>query len=147
MIPDIVVFLVVWCGGFFLHEVMHVLECYRQGGSGWFYFTWTHIRWIHWKKYHLKIPGLMYSCSGIVDDKIFDKVRLAGGLYSGIVLCLLGMFSMEYSGGLEFSLMTVGVVNILYGVYEKRYLRDYPRGRFVLYGIVIAGMSYLYYGV
>jgi len=128
----------VWKYVFLDHELMHIMEHVRQGA------TTGGIEFKFYKKY---IPTM--RCWGnYTTDKY--KVALAGGLYSGIQVLILGFFAW-YSKilWLEIPCVIIGVTNLVYASYERLFLHEwtydkYMRYHYVVYGVTIIGMIILY---
>jgi len=128
-ISNVAVFLLVWFSVFFLHEVCHLFEAYRQGATkGRIHFKWF---------------SMYTTASGIRDRPLF---LLAGGLYSGVISMGLGCLMRDPI--LQFSLISVGLTNVVYSFYECLFLGkhdgwEYFKCRYGIYFLVI-GCSLLY---
>jgi len=128
-IGNVAVFLLCWISIFFFHEVCHLFEAYRQSGL--------------WGKIHIK-PFTMYtSAPMLTSPKLF---YLSGGLYSGLLS--IGIGCLVKQPILQFSLLSIGLTNVIYSVFEMRYITvldswEYFKGRYGLY-FVVMGCCVLY---
>ena len=135
-----------WKYVFLDHELMHIMEHVRQGATkGGIEFSFYRLKLID----GISVPIPTMKCWGNYTANK-DKVALAGGLYSGIQSLFIGACGW-YSGllWLEFPFVTLGVLNIVYGIYERLFLGKinfdtYMRWHYVVYGITIATMIILY---
>ena len=126
----IMVFIYTWVTGFLLHELCHVLEAMRQGAKKGFI--------------HINGTGFLAYYDGMIKNKIL--FAWAGGLYSGIILLIVGFIAYYYNNPVFYiPILTVAVVNIVYSFYEKKYLyvlstRDYYKYHYFLYIVTLVGM-------
>lgn len=124
-------------GLFYLHEVGHGIECYRQTGN------FGKIRVI-WKQLTMK----HYGEGGIYNSK---KYGIAGGTIAGIVgLTLSYAFTGIYKP-LELSLFMGGLMNLLYAPFESLFQmkmneKNYRYGRYAIYGVAIIFSLLIYLG-
>lgn len=122
-IGNIAIFLLVWFGVFFFHEVCHLSEAYRQTGN------WGYVR--------ITLFTMRAIPQCIIDRPMF---LLAGGLYSG--LTAIGIGCLVSHPILQFSLFSIGLTNVVYSFFERQYLGvldswEYLKGRYGIYGFVI----------
>ena len=126
----IMIFIYTWVTGFLLHELCHIFEAMRQGAKKGFI--------------HVNGTGFLAYYDGIIKNKIL--FAWAGGLYSGIILLIVGFIAYYYNNPVFYiPILTVAVVNIVYSFYEKKYLyvlstKDYYLYHYLLYLIVLVGM-------
>ena len=125
LVFDVLVFLFIWFSMFLWHELMHCLEAYRQGSQDVYIIP--------------DFPG--FSMSMVYNGLIYDKslISLAGGVYTSVLCFPLALLS---DGVWQFSFLTLGWVQLFYGVFEYRYLhvlssRRYRWGRYVLYVFMV----------
>ena len=101
-------FFVVWIVVFVLHEYCHSWACRRYAGKSeiviWFYKG--------------LIPSMRCSCVGSMDYSFF---LYAGGLLSGFISILFSFLFFCFFPPLFISLFIVGVVNVIYGLFEGGY--------------------------
>lgn len=122
-IGNVALFLLVWISVFFLHEVFHLLEAYWQTGNlGYIRITFFTMR---------AIP----QC--VINRPMF---LLAGGLYAGLVSITLGCLVSHPI--LQFSLISVGLTNIVYSFFERQYLDilsswEFFKCRYSIYSVVL----------
>ena len=141
LIPLIIVFLIFWLWIFTFHEICHILEGFRLGADE---------GRIYIESYN-KIPTMTCWSNYPKDNR---SVQYAGGLYSGIVSFLIGLIPY-YTETLwdfifEFPLITIGMVNIVYGIYEGIYIHNIPYDKYmkyhyILYIVTILIMIGIYY--
>ena len=124
---------------FLLHELGHCLEAHRQGATD------IDIRIWFW---HGIIPSMMATCSGLKNKDYFD---IAGGMFAGITALILGILGwITGASWIEIPFVTLGVMNLVYSIYEYKYLSRWSRDKYMvfhylLYVCVIVGMLFLYY--
>lgn len=132
------VFLFAWVTVFLLHELCHLLEAYRQNKQG--------------GKINVFIRNGVPTFTASPDDKLKNckLFNLAGGLYSGTISLLIGLIAV-YCHAVPFyiSFVTLGVLNIVYSVFEYSFLGEismeqYYRYHYFVYGIVLAIMAFIW---
>ena len=121
------IFLFLWITGFLWHELWHIIGTGRLDGS-------------------IYIHGLSMSAS--------PANLLSGGLGSGLMFLLLSWLVYPYVlFTLVYMMWIVGITNIIYSVFEYRFLpywgndRRYKLGRYGIYVSVIVVMIILYWVV
>ncbi len=129
LIGNVSVFMLTWFSVFFLHELCHLGEAYRQGATR--------------GRIHFEFFSMYVTASHIRNRSLF---LLSGGLYSGCISIAIGMLIRDPI--LQFSLLSIGLTNLIYGFYEARYLGkqdgwEYFKGRYSIYAVVI-GCCLLY---
>lgn len=125
MIYELIALIVLWLPLWYLHEVCHGLESWRQTGD--------------FGIITFKPHKLIITHSATIPLKNGDLVGLAGGLYSGIILFLLSLLSLPLQiGVITYPLLIVGVMNLAYGPFEMLYwAKNYYRlGRYTIYLVV-----------
>ena len=136
MTTNFFIFAYVWLSAFLLHELCHVLESIRQkAASGYICVTTS----------TYGLPS-MYAYSLSIKD--MDLFKLAGGLYSGIILLIMALVSKELIW--HFSFITLAAINLYYSVYEMSFLgkitlKDFDKGRYGIYLVVFLIMLLVYY--
>jgi len=133
LIKNIIIFIFLWftmCG--LWHEIMHILECIRQGSTD--AYTWIEF---------IPLPSMKCTCSDVYSSKL---VKLAGGLYTSI-LCFLLVF--VFKGFISWTFLTLGFVQFIYGIFETIYLHNIPpktyrNGRYAIYVITVCVMMLIY---
>ena len=141
IVYGIVAFALLWVIAFVLHEFYHVLEGLRQGG--------TDGRIIVTK--HKNIPSMNATCNNLKNYELF---AYAGGILTGITYLVLSIpFVTKMCSFLpiEIPLVTIGLVNLVYGVYEGRTLYKWNKDKYmfwhyIVYGVVIM-ICLIVYGV
>ncbi len=128
-IGNVAVFFMCWISIFFFHEVCHSFEAYRQSGL--------------WGKIHIK-PFTMYTSAHRLTNR--PLFLIAGGLYSGLLS--IGIGCLIEQPILQFSLLSIGLTNVVYSFFEMRYITvldswEYMKGRYGLY-FVVMGCCVLY---
>ena len=137
MIKGILVFIFLWFTMCALwHEMMHALEAARQGVTdGCIVPKFKVIKSIFVIPY-----GISFKYWGLPKNK--SIISLAGGLYTAILCFLLVPLS---SGHWRASFWILGWVQLVYGIYEFKYvskwntsksLDKYDCGRYLLYAMV-----------
>ena len=112
--------------------IMLLMVIYAWGGS----FLWHEL--MHIKSQGIKNTGRIFvHPSGMTvatDNKRWPYLcRLAGGLYSGIIHLIVGGFAWYYGiWAFYVPLITLGMINVIYGVYEAEVG---TKGRYKIYGI------------
>ena len=105
------------------------------------------------------IPSMKCSSTliGYCDsDRYKKRIRIAyaGGLYSGIIFLIPGIYSLLspslWDFPFEFGLISVGLVNIVYGIYEGMFLHKletskYMTCHYLLYIVTLTIITSLYY--
>ena len=117
-------FLALWAPSFILHELMHFAESKRQGGDG-YINIW----------YYNGIPSMRF----ILTKPIYNRglLNLSGGLYSGIILCILTVITWNITW-LSSSLFLLASINLTYSIYEWQFLdrislRQYMKWHWFVY--------------
>lgn len=120
-------FVFLWFSSFFLHEVCHGVEVYRQcGGRVWVEVDFQRLSMlVSWGK-DIYSPRLVW---------------LAGGVYCSLVLFLLAVLN---TGFFCWVFLTLGWVQLCYGLYEWRYKIKY---RYVIYVVVVLVMVVFWFAV
>jgi len=126
------VFPLPWLLGFLLHEFCHCLEAMRQGSEQCSIKIWK----------FAAIPSFFADAEQVKNEGLF---KLAGGLYSGLLLlplAIIGLFTCKVIG---FSFLTVSIANLVYSVYEYKLLWKidfelYMIGHYLLYLSIIVLM-------
>lgn len=133
--------LFVWTIGFALHELFHYWEGKRQGAN-------VQIKVWFWHSF----PSLITT---------FDSLRwpfsfyLMGGLGAGLILCavstVIPFIVWQWFSFWQYWVWCVGVINLIYSVYEAVYIDILPRDiymkwHYILYFIVGIIFSILYWG-
>jgi len=129
----IITSIVTWMGGFLLHEYFHKWEAQKQGIE-------AHIL----IKFDKGIPYFICIPEAALPNR--GRFLLIGGLGSGITLMLLAIIAYT-QWYLFVPLFTVGGINLVYCLYEKRFkdnlsLSTYLRYRLYIYAI--SGIICLY---
>lgn len=130
MIPLLISILVFFLLSFLLHEFSHLMAGFFQGA------TEGHIRVYQYKG----IPSFYAYCNKVTNK---NQYNLAGGLYSGLIFILMGcMALLEHAPTFYIPLLSFGVLQCVYGVYEWKYLPVLSKARYMkyhywLYGIVL----------
>ena len=112
------------------HEFCHLMEGFFQGA------TEGYIK-VYWYKH---LPSF-YAVSNKVIDR--NQFNLAGGLYSGVIFILMGCIALiDYAPLFYIPLLSFGVLQVIYGFYERKYLPILSKDRYMkyhywLYGIVL----------
>ena len=134
------IFLCLWIISFLLHEFSHGLECNRQTGQ----FGRIGVS--------IKYLTMWHEPQGNIQN--YSLYFLAGGLYSGLCFLLFSLLIYPYVlFTLVYMLWIVGVTNIVYSVYEYKYLpvwgnnRQYTVGRYTVYLSVITVMVIVYWSM
>jgi len=138
---DLAVFLyafpVIWVMSFLLHELCHCLEAIRQGNEE------GYIKVFKWDA----IPSFFAEASGgLKNPKMF---KLAGGLYSGLLLLPLGIIGILVYFPIGFPLLSASLANIAYSFYERKFLWEidfnhYMIGHYLLYGAVVLILAVIF---
>ena len=99
---------------FYVHEIGHSIECYRQTGN---YGSIT-----------IDIHGLTMYCSCVIFDELEDETRLKlmGGLFAGAVSFILGTVFMFIDEPVSYGFCLAGMMNLMYAPYEA-YSKDNKR--------------------
>lgn len=132
------IFLFAWVTVFLLHELCHLIEAYRQNKQGGKINVFI----------RNGIPTFTASPKGKL--KNVKSFNLAGGLYSGIISLLIGLIAVYYHAiPFYISFITLGVLNIIYSIYEWRFLGEisleqYYRYHYLVYGIVLVIMAFIW---
>jgi len=134
LIPLVVIFLFFWILIFLWHEVCHIIEGFRKGANEGKITIET----------YKGIPTMNCWSNYYPNGR---SVQFAGGLYSGITSLLIGLIPW-YTHTLsdfifEFPLITIGIVNIVYGIYEGIYIHKIPYGEYMKYHYVVYGITIL----
>lgn len=124
----VIIFIITWFVGFFLHELWHLFICQQYGGIG-------RIRLTN----HKGISSAYCECDGCTERFLF---KLMGGLGTAIFLIPIGIALFSIYTPLGVSLFIVGLVNLPYSFYEATFLdrwnkEKYMKWHYVLYGIMI----------
>ena len=128
MIDIIYIFILVWLQGFLLHEFCHLLEAYRQGASE-FYIE------VNWKP----LPSLKAVAFPLIDQNMF---ALAGGLYTGLLLLPITVIAyLTHATSFFFPYLALTIVNLIYSVFEWRYLYIWPLDKYIKWHYVIYGIG------
>lgn len=134
----IISYIAFWCLGFFLHEVGHVWAARLTGGDGkikiWFYKG--------------IIPSMKTHLYGNYNR---DITLIMGGTFT-CMLYYLTMLFFTNNHYITFPLYSIGTVNLVYAIYEYKYLRiwdidKYMKYHYYLYLIVILITTGLYYAI
>lgn len=137
MISQLLIFLFVWFSIFFIHELMHCLEAWRQGAE-------------HVGIYpeFSPVPTMYMQYIG---DYIPNPVMVhfAGGVYTSIICFFFAFFT---SGIYQFCFLTLGWVQLCYGIFEGFFIgrlsnRMYTIVRYSLYVSVVLVCIWLFYPV
>ena len=124
MIDIIYIFILVWLQGFLLHEFCHLLEAYRQGASE-FYIE------VSWKP----LPSLKAVAFPLIDQNMF---ALAGGLYTGLLLLPITVIAyLTHAKSFFFPYLALTIINLIYSVFEWRYLYIWPLDKYIKWHYVI----------
>jgi len=126
------VFPLAWLLGFLLHEFCHCLEAIRQGSEQCSIKIWK----------FAAIPSFFADAEQVKNEDLF---KLAGGLYSGLLLLPLAIIGLYTCKVIGFSFLTVSVANLVYSVYEYKLLWKidfelYMIGHYLLYLSIIVLM-------
>jgi len=116
-------FFVAWFGGFIIHELCHKFECERQGGKG-YISIW----------FHHGIPSMRCGCSYATNDAL---VRLAGGLYAGILLMIISLISFFIYTPIHIATFICGLVNLTYSFYEMKYLPELDMDKYMFWHYIL----------
>ena len=138
-------FTVVWFSSFLFHEAMHCFEHRRQGGQ------YSTVEFWQWHG----LPSLRVIHHGVQRNP--DMVRLAGGLYTGIVLwsiegvylAIVSVLGETTVNAITYSLLCIGWVQVLYGIYEccmldRLSIEKYMFWHYCLYCLVIVVFSVIW---
>lgn len=119
MIRAVLVFAFLWVCSFLLHELMHI-----KGGG-------------------LRNTGMIFvgkfdMAASLYSQKHDDWFYLSGGFLTGIVFAVASMLTVDVLW--RFSLLTIGLVQVIYGGFELLFLRRwggsskrYLYGRYLIY--------------
>jgi len=138
MIPFIIyTFIITWIQVFLLHELCHLIEAYRQGARDLTIRIW----------FYKFIPSFRAEPDRVTNKFMF---ALSGGLYSGILLLIELVISILTKAEIFiFPLLTVTITNLMYSVYEAKYLYAFPPEKYMKYhylvyltGILISSIIY-----
>ena len=124
LIYMVISFLLLWVPAFILHELMHAFEAWIQGCK-------TKIEmWLH-----NGIPSM--RCT-VIEGELSNKKRfaLAGGFYSGIILILLSCATLSIPW-LSASLGVLGIINLIYSIYECLFLYEWSINKYMKYHYII----------
>ncbi len=122
---------------FYLHEIGHALEHFRQTGKpGRIQIDFCGFRMVHFQ-------------TGDIKDR--KKYCLAGGIFAGTIAFILGLVLTGIYRPVGYGLSMAGLMNLLYAPYEWHFCDRYihPRvhrtGRYIIYfiGFIIATTLYL----
>ena len=135
----LIIFLWLFITSFLWHELGHCYEAYRQGANDYSIIP-------DFRKISLRMVYL-----GKVSSK--PLISLAGGLYSGILMFLLGCVCLYLHYTLFYiGFFTLSAVQFVYGVFEWRFIhvwgRTSPRyrwGRYSIYLVVSLVMGIFWY--
>ena len=135
----LIIFLWLFITSFLWHELGHCYEAYRQGANDYSIIP-------DFRKLSLRMVYI-----GKVSDK--PLISLAGGLYSGILMLIMGIVCLYLRYTLFYiSLFTLVVVQFVYGVFEWRFIhrwgrtsRKYVWGRYSIYLVVILVMGIIWF--
>lgn len=118
--------LMMWPISFLLHEYGHCVEAFRQG--------------VKECKIFVKPTTMMASASNL---KNYETFCFAGGIYSGIVLWLMGLYAFwtptNWDFPFGFAFVFWGTIQIIYGIFEGFMLPKwgntpkYKIGRYTIY--------------
>jgi len=133
MIINALIFISICLSSFVWHEVMHGVEAYRQGCRN------IKVN-LDFKRLSMNVD---YWYCGDRDERL---INLAGGTYTSFPLFILTFLS---DGIWQASLLTAGWIQLLYSVFEAKYINRLSRkwyriGRYSLYASVIALMPLFY---
>lgn len=138
----LITFPIIWVMSWITHELMHALECKRQGAGEATIYYYFYGGWI---------PALQYKYMGIIENK--KLVNLAGGLYTGILLLIIGLYAgytpTQYDLNIEAAFIIIGVLQLVYGLFEWKYLgvlrHDlYMKRHYQLYAAILIIMIIFY---
>jgi len=123
LITDTVIFLFLFVTSFIWHELFHSFEVYHQNHSS------AYSVYYDFKKLS------MYTTYSYVKD--VDLMRLAGGVYTGLLFFVITLLPISTSI-YQFSFLCIGWVQLIYGYAEYYYHGNLgQRDRWVLYGVTI----------
>ena len=137
MLALIYIFIITWIQAFLLHELCHLIEAYRQGAKDLTIRIW----------FYKFIPSFRAEPDRVTNKFMF---ALSGGLYSGILLLIELVISILTKAEIFiFPLLTVTITNLMYSVYEAKYLYAFPPEKYMKYhylvyltGILISSIIY-----
>ena len=127
-------FLFVWFTSFFIHELMHCYEAYRQGATKYVVVP------------EFKTLSMKMQYWGNINNK--SMINLAGGVYTSPLMFIMALITYKYDLLFAYCFLTLGWIHLIYGIFEYKYLRilnhkDYKISRYIIYGIVILVMLIL----
>ncbi len=125
-------------GVFYLHEIGHAFEHYRQTGKlGRIQIDLRGFRMVHFQ-------------TGDIKNK--QRYCLAGGVFAGATAFILSLILTGFYRPLEYGLSTAGLMNLLYAPYEWHFCNKYIHpvvhrlGRYLIYFIGSVIVTVIYFG-
>jgi len=140
LLPLTFIFIYSWFTIFLFHELCHIIEGFRHGADD---------AEIYIDKYWIFPTMRCWSNHNGHDD----AVAFAGGIYSGIISLIIGIYAAltptMWDFPFEFSFIVIGSINIVYGIYEGTFLNkldydEYMRYHYMIYIVMFIIMVMVY---
>jgi hypothetical protein len=133
MIKEILIGMFVWFTIFQWHELMHALAGHFVG-----------VKEHYIRPVFKPIPTMKYQYYGKIKNK--EIISLSGGTLSSMIAFGCSILS---TGVWQFAFFLLGWINLIYGIYEWKYIREmnpkqYTQGRYIIYLIITIIILFIY---